>query len=94
MISREEVGKIASLAQLELSEKEKELFTSQLGEILEYIGLLNSLDTSGETPSGHVFSGAAPLLPDEAAEFADAGLITGIAPEYSENLYRVKKVIE
>ncbi len=45
-ISKNEAHKIAELANLELTEEEKESFSNQLAAIVAYIDQLNELDTS------------------------------------------------
>ncbi len=50
MVDREWVLKIASLARLELTQEETELFSRQLGDILEFIKQLEELDTSDVEP--------------------------------------------
>lgn len=45
-ITRTEVEKIAKLANLELTDAEKENFSGQLAAIVEYIDQLNEVDTS------------------------------------------------
>lgn len=49
-ITRTEVEKIAKLANLELTEAEKESFSGQLAAIVEYIDQLNEVDTSAVSP--------------------------------------------
>lgn len=44
-LSKTEVEKIAKLARIELSEKEKEKFSGQLSEILNYVEQLNKVKT-------------------------------------------------
>ncbi|WP_309492091.1 Asp-tRNA(Asn)/Glu-tRNA(Gln) amidotransferase subunit GatC [Candidatus Hecatella orcuttiae] len=53
-ISKEEVEHVAWLARLELSEEEKELYTQQFNDILDYFQKLNELDTEGVPPTLHV----------------------------------------
>ena len=45
------VQDIASLARLDLSRAEIELFVAQFKEILEYVGILNEVDTSNVPPA-------------------------------------------
>ena len=52
-ITKEEVEKIATLANLDLSPEEKESFTSQLSSIVTYIDKLNELDTTNVEPMSH-----------------------------------------
>jgi aspartyl-tRNA(Asn)/glutamyl-tRNA(Gln) amidotransferase subunit C len=55
--SREEVGAIASLAQLELGDRELELFARQLADILDYVAQLQQIDTEGVPPTASVVTG-------------------------------------
>ena len=50
MITKEQVEHVAKLARLELSNEEKELYTKQLSEILDYIDQLNEVNTEGIEP--------------------------------------------
>jgi len=49
-----EVEHIAKLSRLELTEAEKEKFANQLSGVLEYVGLLNEVDTSKVEPTAQV----------------------------------------
>jgi aspartyl-tRNA(Asn)/glutamyl-tRNA(Gln) amidotransferase subunit C len=53
-LSLADVERIASLAHLELTDEEKELFTRQLAEILAYAEQIQRLDTSGVPATAHV----------------------------------------
>ena len=55
-LSREEVLRIAALARLELTTEETDLFTRQLGNILEYVEQIRGLDTTGVPPTSHVMN--------------------------------------
>ncbi|MEI6285980.1 MAG: Asp-tRNA(Asn)/Glu-tRNA(Gln) amidotransferase subunit GatC [Bacillota bacterium] len=50
MLSREQVEKVASLSRLQLSPQELEKFSVQLGAIIEYMEVLNSVDTTNIEP--------------------------------------------
>ena len=52
-ISREEVEKVSLLGRLVLSEAELDRMTSQLGQILDYMGLLSEVDTEQVEPLAH-----------------------------------------
>jgi aspartyl-tRNA(Asn)/glutamyl-tRNA(Gln) amidotransferase subunit C len=56
-ITQTEVEKIAGLANLELTAEEKDLFSTQLAAIVEYVDQLNELDTSGVKPWRHHSAG-------------------------------------
>src|SRR5262245_16243119 len=55
---------IAHLARLELSEAEVQTFTPQLGEVLQYVNLLQSVDVVGVQPLTYPFEVPTPLRPD------------------------------
>lgn len=53
-VGDETVEYVSSLAQLELSEEEKAAAGRDMGRMLDYIGKLNELDTTGVQPMFHV----------------------------------------
>lgn len=50
MLNREQVEKVASLSRLQLEPQEIEKFASQLGAVIDYMEILNSVDTSEVEP--------------------------------------------
>jgi len=46
-LTTKEIEQIATLARLELSEKEKKMYAEQLSVVLDYIGMLNEVNTDG-----------------------------------------------
>ena len=106
-ITREEVLRVAELAQLELTTEEVELFRGQLDEILNYIGKLEELDVSNVEPMAQVlFTGVGsptalatanehPELRDDALRPCDvADAILAQAPDAAKPFFRVPKVID
>ena len=55
--SRADVARIATLARLELSEAELELYARQLGGILEYAERIQEVDTEGVAPYASTLTG-------------------------------------
>ena len=55
-LTRAEVARIAELARLELTSGELDLFTRQLGDILDYVEQIRGLDTAGVAPTSHVLN--------------------------------------
>jgi aspartyl-tRNA(Asn)/glutamyl-tRNA(Gln) amidotransferase subunit C len=53
-LSVADVERIAALAQLELTDEEKQLFTRQLADILAYAEQVREIDTSGVPATAHV----------------------------------------
>lgn len=90
-----EIEHVALLARLKLSEREKELFSKQVGGIIDYINKLNELDTTNIEPTAHILAiknvfredtEARPSLPRDKA--------LQNAPERNDGFYGVPKIIE
>ncbi|MHA1298951.1 MAG: Asp-tRNA(Asn)/Glu-tRNA(Gln) amidotransferase subunit GatC [Candidatus Helarchaeota archaeon] len=56
IISKQEVEHIAELCRIKLSEEEKELFTKQFNDILNFFKQLDEVDTSNISPTFHVLN--------------------------------------
>ncbi|MGQ9631053.1 MAG: Asp-tRNA(Asn)/Glu-tRNA(Gln) amidotransferase subunit GatC [bacterium] len=93
-ITRDEVKHIAELAYLELKEEEVEMFTKQLGEILDYVHKLEELDTRDVDPTHHVVPMFNVMREDVVKPSLSAEDVTGIAPESEGNFVVVPRVIE
>lgn len=93
-ISQEEVVYVAKLARLGVSESEKQVFSKQLSDILNYIEKLNELNTDSVEPTSHVLDIYNVLREDMVREGLkpDEGL--GNAPDREEDFFRVPKIIE
>ena len=50
-LTSEQVKKVAKLANLQVSDEEEQIYAKQLSAILDYIDLLNTVDTSGVEPT-------------------------------------------
>jgi aspartyl-tRNA(Asn)/glutamyl-tRNA(Gln) amidotransferase subunit C len=97
-ITREDVLRVADLAYLDLSESELETYRKQLGEILEYAGKLNELDTTNVEPMAQVLAddqtADATLREDVVVPCDVAPEILKQAPDPEPPYFRVPKVIE
>ena len=60
-----DVDRIATLARLELSDTEKDLFVHQLSHVLEYAEQIQNIETAGVPPTSQVLS---PMEVDRADE--------------------------
>jgi aspartyl-tRNA(Asn)/glutamyl-tRNA(Gln) amidotransferase subunit C len=88
-----EVEHVARLARLRLSEEEKELFTSQLNAILDYVEKLNELDTSAVEPTFHVVSHRNVMREDEVKGSFPQEVSLENAPDQANECFRVPKII-
>lgn len=90
-----DVERIAALAQLELTEEEKHLFTKQLADILHYAEQVQGIDTSGVPPTDHVNSDQRTEREDEPRPSLSTEEAIANAPDSAPDagLFRVPRVI-
>ena len=93
-LERSEVEHIASLARIGLTEDEIEMFGDQLSHILEQFEVLNELDTSGVTPTGHAGGLQTVMREDQAEDSLDHEDILKNAPRREGEFFRVNAVLE
>jgi len=89
-----DIGYTAKLARLELSKDEQELYSAQLGRILEYFHVLSSVDTSGVEPTAHANPLHNVLREDVAVPGFGARQALANAPQQREDQVLVPRVIE
>jgi aspartyl-tRNA(Asn)/glutamyl-tRNA(Gln) amidotransferase subunit C len=92
-ITIKDVEHIAKLAKLEFTDAEKEKFTHQMNQILEYMDQLNSLDTSNVEPLSHVIELSNVFRMDEVKPGVSTEEALKNAPEKNEHFFKVPKVI-
>ena len=93
-LTRQDVERIAELARLELSAKELDLFTRQLGDILTYVEQISALDTTGVTPTSQMLT--RPVDRDDTpGPTLSRGELLGNAPDAAteSGLFKVPRVI-
>jgi len=94
LLTPEEVEHVALLARLELTEEERQRFTSQLNSILEHFEQLRGIDTAGVPPMSHAIETASVLREDEPAPSLPTEEALQNAPDRSDDCFRVPRVIE
>lgn len=93
-IDSSEVSHIARLARLSITDDERDLFGSQLSDILTHIKKLELLDTSGVEPTSHALSLENVDRPDVVKESLSEDEVLANAPDRHKGFYRVPKIIE
>lgn len=93
-ITREEVGRIAELAKLHLTDDEIDLYRDQLAGILSHFRALESLDTTDVPPTQHVLDVQNVLRPDDAQDSVSAENALANAPRRRDGFFEVPAVIE
>ena len=93
-LTKAEVEHVARLARLELTEIEKEEFTGQLNEILDFVEKLNELDTTNIEPTAHAIPVANVFRPDQVTPSLDLEGALSNAPDRVDNFFKVPKMLE
>jgi aspartyl-tRNA(Asn)/glutamyl-tRNA(Gln) amidotransferase subunit C len=92
-ITVKDVEKIARLAKLSFTEEEKEKFSRQLGQIIDYVEKLNELDTEKVPPTYHVVAVHNVFRKDEVKPSMPREEVLKNAPAKKKGYFSVPKVI-
>ena len=93
IISDETIDYVGILAKLELSPEEKEEAKKDMGRMLDYVDMLNELDTSGVEPMSHVFPVNNVFREDVVTNGDNSKEMLANAPKAKEGQYQVPKTI-
>lgn len=93
MLSLAEIEKVALLARLLLSSEEAQLMTQQLGKVLEYMELLNEVNTDQVEPLAHAVELTNVFREDKVAPSLDRELALANAPHRDAECYLVPAVL-
>jgi aspartyl-tRNA(Asn)/glutamyl-tRNA(Gln) amidotransferase subunit C len=88
-ITRDDVAHVADLARLALTDEELELFTVQLGAVLEHADDVESLDTEGVPPTAHPLPLVNVLRDDVVRPSLDRDEVLAAAPSVEDHRFRV-----
>ncbi len=96
MLTTEEVKKIASLARLNLTEGEIEIYRGQLSSILDYVGQLKEVNTDGVEPTRQVSGLQNVTREDEVipSSVDEHERIINQFPQKQDGLLKVRAVFE
>ena len=93
-ITNEMVDYVSELSRLRLDEQSKEKMRGELQQIIAYMDVLNTLDTTGVEPMSHVFPVKNVLREDETAPSMDRGELLKNAPATDGGTFLVPKAVE
>jgi aspartyl-tRNA(Asn)/glutamyl-tRNA(Gln) amidotransferase subunit C len=93
-ISRDDVVHVARLARLALTDDEIDLFTGQLGDILEHAAAVSALDTADVPPTSHPVPLENVLRPDEPGACVDRDEVLAEAPAAEDGRFRVPRILD
>ena len=92
-VTIKDVEHIAQLAKLEFTDAEKEKFTHQMNQVLEYVEQMNKLDTSQVEPLSHVIELSNVFRADAVKQGVSTEEALKNAPSKTEEFFKVPKVI-
>jgi aspartyl-tRNA(Asn)/glutamyl-tRNA(Gln) amidotransferase subunit C len=92
-ISRDDVAHVARLARLELTEDELELFTAQLGAVLEHAADVEALDVGDVPPTMHPYPLRNVLRDDDVRPSVDRDEVLGQAPAAEDGRFKVPAIL-
>jgi len=93
-ITREDVDHVARLARLGLDTAERERMQAQLGQILEYVQVLQRLDTEAILPTAQVIPLRNVMRPDVVQPSLPVESVLANAPAHEDAFIRVAAVLE
>ena len=92
MITIKDVEHVAKLARLELTDAEKELYTKQLGDVLQYVNQMNEVDTSKIEPMTQVVDFVNVMREDKVVYEQTKEELMKNAPEQENGFFKVPKI--
>lgn len=92
-LSKEEVEHVAWLAHIELSNKEKILFTEQFNEILEYFKKIDEVDTKGIEPTYHVLDLKNVFRKDKVTASLSTKDALNNAPKKEKKFFKAPRIV-
>ena len=93
-IDRDEIARIAHLARLDVGEEAAAGAAAELSNILDFVGRMDAVDTSGVTPMAHPLDADQRLREDQITELDQRDEFQAGAPAVEDGLYLVPRVID
>jgi len=93
-LTRDDVYRIAHLARIEINEAQANATLAQLNDIFAMIEKMQRVNTDGVEPMSHPLGGSQRLREDAATETDQRELNMQNAPEQTDGLFLVPRVIE
>ena len=93
VVSKEEILHIAKLADLNIKEDEIDEYAKNLQDILNFVDVLNSVNTENVEESIGTVNNTNVFRKDEIKEFEDMEALLENAPDKENNMFKIPKVI-
>jgi aspartyl-tRNA(Asn)/glutamyl-tRNA(Gln) amidotransferase subunit C len=93
-LTRDDVTKVATLARLKLTDSEQAILTTQLGEVLGYVDILNEVDTENVEPMAHAGELSNVFREDEVRESLPRDDALANAPKSDGRSFLVPQILD
>jgi len=92
-LTKDDLDHVVNLAHLTIKEEKKDLYLSQLQDILDHIQDLDTLDLSTVEPSSYAIEQEQTLRDDKVVEYGDLNLEKN-APKWEDNSFNVPQILK
>jgi aspartyl-tRNA(Asn)/glutamyl-tRNA(Gln) amidotransferase subunit C len=92
-LRREDVAHVARLARLTLSDAELDLFTEQLGQVLEHANDMATLDLTDVVPTAHPFGLINVVRADVVRPSLERDAVLAMAPDAQDDRFGVPRIM-
>jgi aspartyl-tRNA(Asn)/glutamyl-tRNA(Gln) amidotransferase subunit C len=92
-LRREDVAKVAKLARLRLSDAELDMFTEQLGQVLEHAQDIEALDLRDVVATAHPFGLVNVVREDARRPSLDRDEVLAMAPDADDGRFAVPRIM-
>lgn len=92
-ISEKDIEQLAYLSRLDLAAEKKAAYTESLNVILDYLDMLNKLNTSDVEPAAHVLPIKNVFREDKLQQSLDMEQALANAPEEGEGAFIVPRIV-
>jgi aspartyl-tRNA(Asn)/glutamyl-tRNA(Gln) amidotransferase subunit C len=92
-ITAADVRHVATLARLDVTDEEVELFAGQLADVLEHAEDVEALDTAGVPPTAHPLPLVNVLREDVPRDSLDRDEVLSQAPAAEDRRFRVPRIL-
>ncbi len=93
IVSKDEILHIAKLADLNIKDDEIDEYAKNLQDILNFVDVLNSVNTENIEESIGTVNNSNVFRKDEIKIFGDRDILLQNAPEQEDNMFKIPKVI-
>lgn len=92
-ITEQDVEQLALMSRLDLPAEEKAAYTKSLNAILDYLDMLNKLDTGNVEPAAHILPLKNVYREDKLQPSLDKELALANAPEEEAGTFKVPRIV-